>query len=447
MRLYLYMVLGGSICTFLYIIFNHILSHEGELRWKRIFIKVNMLFYLAPLPWMAAELKAKIAALLELERVTLLPGGFGNEIDPQNIWGSLVVWNAENELVYISGYRQWTPVILIGMLVFVSLLAGWVISFRATISYYKKDITYIGIKKSGKIKVQIGTSPKALSPIAFGIIRPTILLPEDGNYQSSIDGIVCHELQHFRNGDSLLRFLGFVILAIEWYNPFVYYLLRENIAVSEMLCDDAATRDMSKSEKAAYMQCVLDSVEKKKRSEVLIMNLGNSRSLTKKRMERIMEKGQKKIWKKGFAICVMAGCFFASSIPALAYREPIVLSESEECNHTAETWSNLDKVTFVPEGETESHGLEYADYSRGNCLFIDEAGREYFYDGKETEMQGAERVVCSHTYVNGTVKNHETYEDGSCKESTYSAKRCTKCGRIETGELLSVNTFNPCPHK
>lgn len=382
MRLYLYMVLGGSICTLLYIIFNHIFSQEGSLKWKRTFIKVNMLFYLVPLPWMIAELKAKIVQLLEQVGVTFMPREVNNEMNPQNIWESIVVLNAENELIYISGYQQWMPVIRIGMLIFFSLIIGWIISYRGMISYYKKDITYIDIKKSGRIKVKIGTSPKVSSPIAFGSIRPTILLPEDRNFQNSIDGIVNHELQHFRNRDSILRFLSFVILTLEWYNPLVYYLLRENIVISEMLCDEVATRDMSKTEKVAYMQCVLDSVGKTKKSEVLVMNLGNSKSLTKKRMEKIMEKRQKKIWKKGFAFCIMIGCFFASSIPALAYREPIILCESEKCNHAVESWRNLDKITFVADSETETYELEYVDYSKGDCLFIDESGREFFYDKK-----------------------------------------------------------------
>lgn len=58
-------MLGGSIYTLLYILFNHILPCELPLRWRRIFLRANIALYLIPIPLLAAQIKKGFQYLLE----------------------------------------------------------------------------------------------------------------------------------------------------------------------------------------------------------------------------------------------------------------------------------------------------------------------------------------------------------------------------------------------
>ena len=74
----------------------------------------------------------------------------------------------------------------------------------------------------------MGLSPNVDSPVTIGMVKPVILFPLDTKkYSASERGIICHELHHIINMDVLFRFLSFMIIAMEWYNPLVYYLFKE----------------------------------------------------------------------------------------------------------------------------------------------------------------------------------------------------------------------------
>ena len=89
MKLYLCMVLGGSACTLLYIIFDYLLPYELSLQWKNIFLKINFIFYLLPVPLLLSQLKITLWPILEKARKK-------NEqsymfIHPNSVWESLIV--------------------------------------------------------------------------------------------------------------------------------------------------------------------------------------------------------------------------------------------------------------------------------------------------------------------------------------------------------------------
>ncbi|MDE7403864.1 MAG: hypothetical protein K2M81_02020, partial [Lachnospiraceae bacterium] len=235
MRLYVCMVLGGSICTLLYIFINRTLPYELPLKYKNLFLKINTIFYLLPVPWIVAEIKGVLKLLLEKAGVVFPRSTRGDIIHPNLIWESVIVRNEKNEIVYITGYQKWLPAILIGCTIFGILLSGWIIAYLIAGYKYKKDIMYVDAGKylkdsrDKKRKIQIGVSPYLDSPVSVGIMKPIILLPLDNEkYSVSERGIIRHELHHIINMDGLFRMLTFMVIAMEWYNPLAYYLFREN---------------------------------------------------------------------------------------------------------------------------------------------------------------------------------------------------------------------------
>ncbi|MCJ7587107.1 MAG: M48 family metalloprotease [Candidatus Aminicenantes bacterium] len=71
------------------------------------------------------------------------------------------------------------------------------------------------------------SSPAGNSPIAFGLRRPRIVLPEnllDRLSSSELKSILIHEAAHLRHHDQLAGVVQRLVAAIYWWNPLVYAL-------------------------------------------------------------------------------------------------------------------------------------------------------------------------------------------------------------------------------
>lgn len=451
MRLYVCMVLGGSTCTLLYIFFNSILPCELSLKCKNIFLRINVILYLFPFPWIAAEVKGYLKELLEKAGVVFPRTSRGDIVHPKRIWESMIIRDSNNKVLYITGYQKWFPAILTGCAVFGVLLVGWMIACLIAGYIYKKDMInldtdrYLKGSRNKKRRVRIGVSPNVDSPVTIGMVNPVILLPLDNEkYSASERGIICHELHHITNMDGLFRFLTFIIIAMEWYNPLTYYLFKENIAVSEMLCDEAAVESMSKEEKLDYMRCIITAAEKPQNAKKVIMALGATKGLTKERMMRIMGKNEKKTWKRGLAAGIMILCFVFSSIPALAYKEPLGMEIMDA--DAIDEWKRADMTMAVAEENLETNYIKEMDFSQSDGMLVNEAGETSPYDeniGNENQKQ----VFCTHNYEPKIYVYHEANGDGGCTVINYNAQKCSKCGYVSVGSEISRITYKVCPHK
>lgn len=94
----------------------------------------------------------------------------------------------------------------------------------------------IGVRQD----VRILQSPQADSPIAFGVLQPTIVLPVgiDELSESDLHTVVAHELAHLRQRDPWTNWLQLLLMAVWWFHP-VYWMLQRSLRrVREECCDD-----------------------------------------------------------------------------------------------------------------------------------------------------------------------------------------------------------------
>ncbi|MBQ6292774.1 MAG: hypothetical protein IJK77_02715 [Lachnospiraceae bacterium] len=129
-------------------------------------------------------------------------------------------------------------------------------------------ISYRKLKKSVAASVPAGEGvmicDELSSPFILGLFRPMIYLP------SSMEGetrayVLAHERAHIRRRDHLWKPLGFLLLAVYWFNPLcwiAYILLCRDI---EAACDEKVIRNMDKDAMAAYSQALLDCSFPRKR--------------------------------------------------------------------------------------------------------------------------------------------------------------------------------------
>ncbi len=97
---------------------------------------------------------------------------------------------------------------------------------------------------------------QASSPFILGFVKPRIYLPSDMN-ERQLSHVVAHENAHIRRHDHWWKPIGFILLAVYWFNPMIwmaYILLCRDI---ELACDEKVVKEMGTAEKKAYSEALL----------------------------------------------------------------------------------------------------------------------------------------------------------------------------------------------
>jgi beta-lactamase regulating signal transducer with metallopeptidase domain len=83
-------------------------------------------------------------------------------------------------------------------------------------------------------------SPDVGTPLAAGIFRPTIVLPEFAErlLPCELDTVLVHELTHLRRGDAWIAWAQVLLCAVWWFDPVIWLTNRALRRVREDCCDD-----------------------------------------------------------------------------------------------------------------------------------------------------------------------------------------------------------------
>lgn len=95
------------------------------------------------------------------------------------------------------------------------------------------------------------------TPFILGVIRPKIYLPSDIG-ESDAAYVTAHEKAHIKRLDHIWKPLGFLLLALHWFNTLVwlaYVLFCRDI---EFACDERVIRELGEREKKAYSEALLN---------------------------------------------------------------------------------------------------------------------------------------------------------------------------------------------
>ncbi|HUG92493.1 MAG TPA: M56 family metallopeptidase, partial [Planctomycetaceae bacterium] len=89
--------------------------------------------------------------------------------------------------------------------------------------------------------VRLQVSRAVSSPLAFGVLRPTVVLPEWIDERlpgEDADVILAHELAHLRRGDAWMNWLQALLCAAWWFHPVAWLVGGALRRVREDCCDD-----------------------------------------------------------------------------------------------------------------------------------------------------------------------------------------------------------------
>ena len=97
-------------------------------------------------------------------------------------------------------------------------------------------------------KIALAVCPDIPCPMALGLLRPTIFLPEGVEDRGRLEDILRHELTHLRRHDLLYKWCAAVVTSLHWFNPLMPVFRREMARRCELSCDEAAAGALSDPE-------------------------------------------------------------------------------------------------------------------------------------------------------------------------------------------------------
>lgn len=103
------------------------------------------------------------------------------------------------------------------------------------------------------------------SPIIVGLLKPCIYLPihliSDYN-ESDIRYMLLHELQHYKHHDTIASYLMNLAGVVYWFNPFVWYALKEMRNDREVACDTSVLKMLEEDAYEDYGNTLINFAEK-----------------------------------------------------------------------------------------------------------------------------------------------------------------------------------------
>lgn len=428
------MSLSGSIIVVLYMLFYPLAQRYFPLVWRYRVLKVAIFFYLVPV----AECKYGIFGVLQF----LFP----------NLWNKiyrLSKFDATYSISTEGGFIRLSPNVykMICSLVVCAIISGIIFSriliqnqrikkiyIAGTDKFTNKEIqdAFLEVQKELNIKrpIKFVYSEYCQSPVTCGVIFPVVWFPAFGKEKTNnrlFRYMIKHELLHIKRNDILVKYLGLLVMAVHWFNPFSYFLYHELSSIAEMYCDSGVLEGQEETCRKEYGELLLQAAVRKtsntKRSFFIGMaDKGHQRIMKRRIMEMKAERKNKNV----FSIIIMIFICITGGVTAFAYEPPYKVGGSGSDNFTFER-------EFV---EKNAESIPWDHY------FIDSDGTVF----RVVEQDHIEKGVCNHTYSTGTMRDHFRDNNGGCTIIEYEALRCSLCGYILKKEETNVITYKKCPH-
>ncbi|WP_020224223.1 M56 family metallopeptidase [Holdemania massiliensis] len=168
------------------------------------------------------------------------------------------------------------------------------------------------IKLKLKRKLRLVICRHTATPCAMGLIRPTIILPDQKWESEELSLILTHELIHIRQNDCWVRLLCLITRVIYWFNPVVYLLEIHLNQYCEQACDEAVIKNCSLEERHQYGSLLIKQARGKGQLPLLSTGFGLRPKQIQERLTLIMNQNYFKLnWEKvliAAALVMMTGC-------------------------------------------------------------------------------------------------------------------------------------------
>ena len=227
-------------------------------------------------------------------------------------------------------------------------------------------ISYLKLKNQVRDAIRIRggwESNKIETAFILGFIKPKIYIPMGMDSQSR-QNILAHERTHLDKGDHWIKMIGFLALALHWFNPLVwvaYILLCKDI---ETACDERVIRFMELDERKAYSSALLRCSSR--RAHFAASPVAFGEVSVKQRILSILKYKKPSFWLSLLGVLAfffVAVCFLTSPPAAptevLSPEEQANLAKIEACREELEAQFAKEAFCAAIQGRTSNGSVRW----------------------------------------------------------------------------------------
>ncbi len=202
-------------------------------------------------------------------------------------------------------------------------------------------------------KIPVYSTVFLKSPIIVGLFKPCIYLPIhliSDYHASDMRYMLLHEFQHYKHKDALASYLMNLAVMIYWFNPLVWYALKEMHNDREIACDTSVLKMLPEDAYEDYGNTLINFAEKVSLSPFpFTTGLSGNMKQMKRRIINIATYEKPSFWKKATGTTA-----FILTTFLLSGLAPILSTYASETSHyqwkpSAENISYVDLAAYFGE--------------------------------------------------------------------------------------------------
>ncbi|HBZ09260.1 MAG TPA: BlaR1 family beta-lactam sensor/signal transducer [Bacillus bacterium] len=289
----------------------------------------------------------------------------------------------------------------------------------------------VGVKK----KIILKETSLITSPVTLGIFKPYILLPKNTREAFSLNEIkyvFLHELSHQKNRDVFVNYIMWLLQIIYWFNPFVWYALKNMRIDRELACDASVLNKLDQNGYMEYGHTIIRFADKQfgRTYGQFSSGIGGTKEQIKRRIQSIADySGDSRVLKwKSKGICTLVGIFVLCTSPLTA-----AIADSNDAYHFSGKNTVYEDLSSYFKGYSGSFVL-YDATTKNYRIYNQEMSEKRVSPNSTYKIYSAlfaleENVI--------SVKNDEQIWDGT----VYPFKEWNKNHNLSTALSNSVNWY------
>ena len=364
MNAILTMGLAGGVTLFLWELLNRVAGEGLPAAWHTAILRFALFLTLVPVTRFSALLSGFRSAVTPVVPAQALSETL-SVITP-----ATEIFSSERPLISLSAalLQIVAAVWATGSVVMIALRLRHYIQFRGllrrSVPVQNPDTLRVFAECRKGTQARLLRNPDVPTPLATGLFRPVIVLPDTQFSEAEQKCLFLHELTHIRRYDLWTRFFSMLSQCLHWWNPAVAVLRRELRDWEERRCDEEVSRMLDGAERKSYGLTLLRLASASAIGGGWAASFSTGRAL-KERLERVIRPraltGRRArlaavVLTAAFLIC--AGCFAAIRTPfvarsdnpnptrSLTARERLILRRGGTLlpDDNPDAWSNAHKL-------------------------------------------------------------------------------------------------------
>ena len=235
----------------------------------------------------------------------------------------------------------------------------WMIGLGSLLGYALNGYLRLrgSVSEAILLRDNIWIGDRVASPFILGMFRPRIYLSSSAE-ESRMGYMLAHEQAHIRRGDHWWKLLGYLLLAVHWFNPLswiAYILLSRDM---ELACDEKVIRGLDEAEKKSYLFALLDCSTQ--RRMVLACPPAFGEVGVKQRVNAVLDYKKPGFWVvlvSVFVCLIVAVCFLTTSPKTWQIKVTIPAEGTESFYYSDEEISPKGNTLTLYAGEGMGDGM------------------------------------------------------------------------------------------